>query len=136
MERRNFLATGLLAGLTAPITSFAQVQAPSPTSIGPGPLLLEAAFVHHGLYWLKDKDDKATYACMRQSFKELKKIKEVKFLHVGAPSSSDTDATYTFSYLALFASKQDKHNYLKHPFHSQFFTDFKDVVSKVKLYDS
>ena len=104
---------------------------------------LKASFIHHGLYWLKDKDNKENYAHMLKRFKELKKIKEVKFLHVGAPSISDidfearaTDATYTFSYLVLFNSKRNKENYLQHPLHTQFVNDFKDVVSKVVIYDS
>jgi hypothetical protein len=104
---------------------------------------LNVPFAHHGLYWLKDKDNKENYAHMLKRFKELKKIKEVKFLHVGAPLISDidfearvTDATYTFSYLVLFDSKKDKENYLKNPLHSHFVNDFKDVVSKVVIYDS
>lgn len=103
----------------------------------------EAPFAHHALFWLKDKDNKETYANMLQFLKKFKGVKGVKFLHVGTPSISDidyearaTDATYTFSYLALFDSKKDKENYLKHPLHTQFFNDFKDVVSKVIIYDS
>lgn len=83
---------------------------------------LKASFVNHGLYWLKDKNNKENYANILKRFKELKEIKEIKFLHVGAPSISDikfearaTDATYTFSYLVLFNSKKDKETYLKHP---------------------
>lgn len=103
----------------------------------------DAPFVHHVLFWLKDKDNKEHYTNMLKSLRELKKIKEVKFLHIGAPSISDidfearaTDATYTFSYLALFDGKKDKENYLKHPLHAKFFKDNKDVMSKVKIYDS
>jgi hypothetical protein len=78
--------------------------------------------------------------------KQLKKIDKVRFLHVGAPSISDiefearaTDATYTFSYLALFDSKEDKENYLHHPLHTKFVEDFgpaKGILSKVVIYDS
>lgn len=132
--RRSFLKRIPLA--------FASAIATSPVAKAQS-LPLKAAFVHHGLYWLKDKDDKESYTRMLKSFKDLKKIEEVKFIHVGAPSISDidyearaTDATYTFPYLVLFNSKKDKENYLKHPLHSKFFSDFKDVVSKVKIYDS
>ena len=50
-----------------------------------------------------------------------------------------TDATYTFSYLALFDSKEDKENYLHHPLHTKFVEDFgpsKGMISKVVIYDS
>ncbi len=132
--RRSFLKRISLA--------FASAIATSPATKAQS-LPLKATFVHHGLYWLKDKDDKENYTRMLKSFKELKKIEEVKFLHVGAPSISEidyearaTDATYTFSYLVLFDSKRDKENYLKHPLHAKFFSDFKDVVSNVKIFDS
>lgn len=104
---------------------------------------LNAPFVHHALFWLKDKDNKENYTNIFRFLKKFKEVKGVKFLHVGTPSISDidyeahaTDFTYTFSYLALFDSKKDKEDYLKHPLHTQFFNDFKDVVSKVIIYDS
>ncbi len=104
---------------------------------------VEVPFAHHVFFWLKDKDNKEIYFNVLKSLQQLKTIKEVKFLHIGYPSISDvdfeasaTDATYTFSYLAFFDSKKDKENYLKSPLHSKFFNDFKEVVSKVIIYDS
>lgn len=100
-------------------------------------------FAHHVLFWLKDKNNPAEYSNVLKSLRELRKIKEVKFLHIGSPSVSDidyearaTDATYTFSYLALFESKKAKENYLTNHLHVKFFNDFKDVISKVVIYDS
>src|SRR5262245_38815593 len=91
----------------------------------------EAPFVHHVLCWLKDKENKDAYAGVLAALKRLRTIDTVRFLHVGTPSISDiafearaTDATYTFSYLALFDSKEDKENYLRHPLHLKFFEDF------------
>jgi len=37
---------------------------------------------------------------------------------------------------SIFDSKKDKEDYLKHPLHTQFFSEFKDAVSKVIIYDS
>ena len=104
---------------------------------------LDAPFAHHVLFWLRDKNNKENYNKVLKSLQELKQIKEVKYLHVGAPSISDidfearaTDATYTFSYLALFNSKKDKESYLNDPLHKKFIDDCKDVISDVKIYDS
>jgi hypothetical protein len=100
-------------------------------------------FVHHVLFWLKDKSNTEHYNKLLKSLQELKNIKEVKFLHVGAPSVSDieyevraTDTSYTLSFLTLFESKKDKENYLAHPLHANFFKDFKDLIAKVIIYDS
>jgi hypothetical protein len=100
-------------------------------------------FVHHVLFWLKDKSDTENYNNVLKSLQEFRKIKQVKFLHVGAPSISDidyearaTDTTYTFSYLALFESKTENENYLANPLHTKFFNDFEDVMLKVIIYDS
>src|SRR5262245_47930880 len=75
----------------------------------------DAPFVHHVLFWLKDKENRETYRRVVAALKELSKVETIRFLHVGAPSISDipleagaTDATYTVSYLALFDSKADK----------------------------
>ena len=104
---------------------------------------LNTPFAHHVLFWLKDKNNPAEYSNVLKSLRELRKIKEVKFLHVGSPSVSDidyeaqaTDTTYTFSYIAFFESKKDKENYLANPLHTRFFNNFKDVISKVIIYDS
>lgn len=104
---------------------------------------LNAPFVHHVLFWLKGKDKDSSYNKVLAALKEFGKIKEVKFIHIGSPSVSDidyeaqaTDTTYTFSYLTLFESKKDKENYLASPLHKKFFNDFKDVVSRVIIYDS
>src|SRR5690348_3789320 len=101
-----------------------------------------AAFVHHVLFWLKDASNKENYNKVLKALKEFDKIKEVKFLNVGSPTISDidyeaqaTDATYTFSYLALFENKKDKENYLANPLHKKFFNDFKDVIGRVIIYD-
>ena len=106
-------------------------------------LSFEAPFVHHALFWLKDKDNKENYTSVLRFLKKFKGVQGVKFLHVGSPSISDidyearaTDATYTFSYLALFDSRKEKEDYLKDPLHTQFFNDFKDLMSKVIVYDS
>jgi Stress responsive A/B Barrel Domain len=106
----------------------------------------DAPFVHHVLFWLKDKGNKEFYGRLVAALKQLRKVDTVRFLHVGAPSISDiefearaTDATYTVSYLALFDSKDDKEHYLRHPLHTKFVEDFgpsTGILTKVVIYDS
>jgi hypothetical protein len=106
-------------------------------------LPVDAPFVHHVLFWLKDPGNKEHYSGVYKSLTEFKKVKGVRYLHVGASSISDmefeaqaTDASFTFSYLTFFDSKKDKEDYLKDPLHVKFFNEFKDVISRVVIYDS
>jgi hypothetical protein len=101
----------------------------------------DAPFVHHVLFWLKDKEDRESYGRLVAALKQLRKVKTVRFLHVGTPSISDiafeasaTDASYTVSY--LFDSMADKEHYLGHPLHTKFVKDFGPILSKAMIYDS
>jgi len=136
-NRRIFLARSL----SAVASSGALARNVSGESTGE--VSRDARFVHHVFFWLRDDAGKSSYAGVLKALKALKSVKGVKFLHIGAPSISDidfearaTDATYTFSYLALFSSKADKEEYLKDPLHTQFFNNFKDVIARVTIYDS
>jgi hypothetical protein len=132
-DRRAFLTQSSVA-MTARALNPLQGSAP------------EAPFAHHVLFWLKDKENKDAYASVLSALRQLRKIETVRFLHVGTPAISDiafearaTDASYTFSYLALFDSREDKENYLRHPLHTKFFEDFggsKGIISKAQIYDS
>ncbi|HCW06289.1 MAG TPA: hypothetical protein DGG95_02870, partial [Cytophagales bacterium] len=75
----------------------------------------ESTFVHHVFFWLKDKQNKDDYNKLVLSLKDLKKIKQIKLLHVGSASisplaqeASITDATYDISLLTFFENMQDK----------------------------
>jgi hypothetical protein len=48
-------------------------------------------FAHHVFFWLKHGSIKGDYANVLKALNELKNIKEVKFLHIAAPSTSDID---------------------------------------------
>ena len=129
-NRRSFLKQSSLVIASCSLRTNYEIPADTP-------------FVHHALFWLKDPGNKENYNNLLKALQEFRKVKQVKFLHVGAPSISDidyearaTDATFTFSYLALFESKKDKENYLANPLHTNFFNDFKDVMLKVIIYDS
>jgi len=104
---------------------------------------VDAPFVHHVLFWLKDPGNKEHYNGVYKSLIEFKKVKGVRYLHVGASSISDmefeakaTDASFTFSYLAFIDSKKDKEAYLKDPMHVKFVNDFREAISNVVIYDS
>ena len=129
-NRRSFLKASSVAALAFGGAGAASAQPPS-----------DPPFAHHIFYWLKEPKHRATYDGIVRSLQSFRTIKEVKFLHVGAPTAleawaSATDTTYTLSYFTLFESKGDLENYLKHPLHDQFMQRYKDAFSKVVIYDS
>ena len=92
-------------------------------------------------FWLKDSKDKKAYDQLLAGLKGLGKIEQIKQAHIGKASINDfdkpvTDASYTFSVLLLFASKEDEEKYLVHPLHKKFIEDHKHLWSKVVVYDS
>ena len=74
----------------------------------------------------------------------IQNVDDHRIDHASHPSDKErndarTDTSYSFSYLALFDSKEAKETYLRHPLHLKFFHDFgppTGVFSKVLIYDS
>jgi hypothetical protein len=123
------LATGAVIATLATQTAEAAVPKSLPV------------FSHHVFFWLKNNKDQKAYDQLLAGLKALGKIEQIKSAHIGKASINDfdksvTDASYTFSVLLLFASKEDEEKYLVHPLHKKFIDDHKHLWSKVVVYDS
>jgi hypothetical protein len=136
-SRRNFLeksTAALVAGtvMTTCVNSEteANIKEEAPLS-----------FVHHVFFWLKDPKNKQDHDKLLVGLKGLGKIGYIKMSHIGLPSVNNfdravTDASYSFSVLLIFDSKSDEEKYLVHPLHKKFIDDYKNLWSKVVVYDS
>lgn len=135
-SRRNFIEKSLqvaTAGTALTVMTQSNSEAAVPKAL--------PIFSHHVFFWLKDSKDKKAYEQLLAGLKGLGKIEQIKQAHIGKASINDfdkpvTDASYTFSVLLLFASKEDEEKYLVHPLHKKFIEDHKHLWSKVVVYDS
>ncbi|MDI9865347.1 Dabb family protein [Flectobacillus sp. DC10W] len=135
-SRRSFIEKSLqaaTAGTAITLMTHTSAEAAVPKTL--------PIFSHHVFFWLKDNKDKKAHDQLLAGLKGLGKIEQIKQAHIGKASINDfdkpvTDASYTFSVLLLFASKEDEEKYLVHPLHKKFIEDNKHLWSKVVVYDS
>ncbi|MEA5428295.1 MULTISPECIES: Dabb family protein [Arcicella] len=135
-SRRQFLENSATALATGTImTSIATTDS---TAAPKGEKL---SFIHHVYFWLKDPNNKKDHDQLLAALKALGKIEVIKSAHIGLPSINDfdkpvTDASYSFSVLLIFDSKEDEEKYLVHPLHKKFGAENHHLWSKVVVYDS
>ncbi|MDR6564876.1 MULTISPECIES: Dabb family protein [unclassified Arcicella] len=135
--RRQFLENSTVALATGTImTGIATTD-----SEAAAPVAGKLSFIHHVFFWLKDPSNKKDHDQLLAALKALGKIEVIKSAHIGLPSINDfdkpvTDASYSFSVMLIFASKEDEEKYLVHPLHKKFGADNHHLWSKVVVYDS
>lgn len=135
-SRRQFLeksATALATGTVMSSLTLSESHASAPAA--------KLSFIHHVYFWLKNPDSKEDHAQLLAALKALGKIEVIKSAHIGLPSINDfdkpvTDASYSFSVLLIFDSKEDEEKYLVHPLHKKFGVENHHLWSKVVVYDS
>ena len=135
-SRRKFLtntAQGLVVGTALTTGTFMETNAHTPAKL--------PAFSHHVFFWLKEPQNQEAYQQLYKALQKLGQITEIAAAHIGRSSINDfdksvTDASYTFSVLLLFATKEAEEKYLVHPLHKQFIEENKHLWSKVVVYDS
>lgn len=95
---------------------------------------------HHVFFWLKNPSSIADRNKLIQGVKSLKKIKQVKMLHVAIPAETEdrevVDISYSVSELLFFDSLEDQKIYQDHPLHQKFIQDHSMLWDKVVVYDS
>lgn len=95
--------------------------------------------IHHVFFWLKEPDNVAHSAQLRQGLHTLAAIPQVKQLLVGGPASTEkrpvVDSSYQVSELMYFNSLEDQAVYQEHPIHQAFVQQCSHLWSKVLVYD-
>jgi hypothetical protein len=128
-SRKSFLATSALvtAGFAVNVlSSFA-----SPEKKG--------GIIHHVFFWLKNPESAEDRAKLIAGLQSLRKIKQIRKLHIGVPASTEkrdvVDNSYQVSELMFFNNLADQKTYQDHPIHQKFIADCSNLWSKVVVYD-
>jgi hypothetical protein len=97
-------------------------------------------FTHTVFFWLKNPDDSAVRNAFETAInKFLKDSLYAKESHVGTPAVAERDvidASYTYSLLVTFPSKEVHDKYQDEPAHHEFINTCKELWKKVLIYDS
>ncbi|NBA87078.1 Dabb family protein [Emticicia sp. CRIBPO] len=108
------------------------------------PIVSEAAktkevFVHHVYFYLKNPKNAADTAKLIEGLTTLSKIKEIQFVHIGTPASTNRSVIekgYDVSWLLFFKNLMEEEIYQTHPVHLKFIEDYSHLWEKVIVYDS
>lgn len=100
-------------------------------------MFLNNTFVHHVLFWLKNKEDQAK---LIEGLNTLKHITHIRDMHIGVPADTNReviDRSYDVSLLLLFDSIVAEEAYQFDPTHIIFAEEYaKPLCSKVVVMDS
>lgn len=127
-SRRNFLRQSSMAGL-APLVSSVDVL---PTG--------EGQLFHQVYFWLKEPGNQAHRSELIKGLNTLRKITQIKQLHIGIPASTEkrevVDNSWDVSELMVFADTTAQKVYQDHPLHKAFVEQYGHLWEKVVVYDS
>jgi hypothetical protein len=126
-NRRKFIQNAGLAAL-ATVAPFASEAAKT-----------KEVFVHHVYFYLKNSKNPADTARLVEGLTTLSKVKEIQFVHIGVPATTDRsviEKKYDVSWLLFFKNLEDEEIYQKHPVHLKFIEDYSHLWEKVIVYDS
>lgn len=102
-------------------------------------MLSQQLFIHHVYFWLHNPDHKEDSAKLLEGLQSLTAIRSIKTTHIGVPAGTSReviDASYSFSWLAIFDTKEKQDAYQVDPIHLQFVEYYNHLWSKVIVYDS
>jgi len=126
-NRRKFIKN---AGLAALATAAPMVSEAAKT---------KEVFVHHVYFYLKNPKNAADTAKLIEGLTTLSKIKEIQFVHIGTPASTNRSVIekgYDVSWLLFFKNLMEEEIYQTHPVHLKFIEDYSHLWEKVIVYDS
>ncbi|PWJ58339.1 stress responsive alpha/beta barrel protein [Dyadobacter jejuensis] len=126
-SRRKFLQKASLASLAV---ASPEVLAPDKN---------KELFIHHVLFYLKDKNNAQDAAKLLEGLHKLAKVKTIQYVHIGTPASTSRPVIvkdYSFSWMCFFKNIIEQELYQSDPIHLKFVEDYSHLWEKVVIYDS
>jgi hypothetical protein len=128
-SRKSFLSTSALITAGFAINTLSAFSEPEK----------KGGIIHHVFFWLKNPDSKEDQAKLIAGLQSLRKIKQIRKLHVGVPAATEkrdvVDHSYQVSELMFFNNLADQKSYQDDPIHQKFIADCSHLWSKVVVYD-
>lgn len=105
-------------------------------------MLTQDLFVHHVYFWLENPNSAEDHAALFAGLKRLSAVPSIQQFHIGIPAPTERtdidviETSYSFSWLAIFANKNDQDAYQIDPIHLHFVETCKQLWKKVTVFDS
>jgi hypothetical protein len=131
-NRRNFVIKVAAGMATTSLMAF-------PGQVKANEAPIKNVFVHHVFFWLKDPKDTEAREKFEKGLQGLITVPLIQSHHIGTPVESSrevVDDSFTYSYMAIFKSKEDQSEYQAHPLHLKFVEDCQHLWQKVIVYDA
>jgi hypothetical protein len=96
-------------------------------------------FNHAVYFWLKPDLTPEQVAAFEGGLASLGAVKSVKALHVGRPAATDRpviERSYSYALVETFADQAGHDDYQEHPVHQAFVEQFKELWTRVLIFDS
>ncbi len=96
-------------------------------------------FIHHVLFYLKDKNNAQDEAKLLEGLHKLAKVRSIHYVHIGTPAPTSRPVIvkdYTFSWMCMFKNIIEQEIYQTDPIHLKFVEDYAHLWEKVVIYDS
>jgi hypothetical protein len=132
IKRRSFLNTSAKGMAGAGILATAACSPDQNKSLG-------QHFIHHVFFWLKEPVTPDVREKFEKALRQLVTVETIVDFHLGVPAGTSReviDASYTYSLLTTFRSREDQDIYQTHPTHLKFIEDCGSLWGKVVVYDS
>ncbi|MFK2819440.1 Dabb family protein [Flavobacteriaceae sp. LMIT009] len=97
-------------------------------------------FAHIVLIWLKEPNNETVHTSFQSALQTMvKNSLYIKSAHLGSPANTNRDIvdnSYTYCYIATFASKEDQDSYQTEKAHDVFREKVGHLFDKIVIYDS
>ncbi len=97
-------------------------------------------FAHIVLIWLKEPNNETVHTSFQSALQTMvKNSLYIKSAHLGSPASTSRDIvdnSYTYCYIATFASKEDQDSYQTEKAHDVFREQVGHLFDRIVIYDS
>ncbi|SFS82858.1 Dabb family protein [Sphingobacterium wenxiniae] len=140
MERRNFLKSAAIAGLSGvTLASCAEKKAPEHQETDSS--TLQSGLIFHSVYfWLKEDITAEEEQDFLNFFEELRAVPGVRTLHFGKPAATTprpvVDNSFQYCLLVTFDNLEAINTYEIHPLHITAAEKYSKYWTKVEVRDT
>lgn len=140
MERRNFLRSAAVAGLSGSLLTSCTSNSTAQQNDDVSPDLRSGIVLHSVYFWLKEDISEEEEEDFLNFFEALREVPGVQTLHYGKPAPTTprpvVDNSFQYNLVVTFSSMEDIETYETHPDHIAAAERYSKYWVKVEVRDT